>query len=350
MWSSSNTRVVTVQSNGTIKAVGEGTATVTATAQDGGYARGNCTITVKWDLVVISKDKDYREDLYQGQCTYNKVTFTRSGKVWHCIDVDLVFDQNNHDLITNDRSNLNFYANYHINKEDDSVISTYTNDELRLLYAIDPYGVADYVQRYAAELSGGLEATIGYKDRIFEMLFGRRPKHYIRTLDGENWVEITDYNSLSAVLSESELIFGGHPLYDAHTIMEIAELVVEVAGILLGRIDGLGLVVSVATSALLYLIDDEHPSAVDAIYAYATDDKAMTELIEINWANDVLDVVNVITSLNDFFESTLVDKTCFTDTLEYCYDGTVYEVFCESNQENRYSFREINTLLREQNQ
>lgn len=51
-WSSSNTAVATV-SNGTVTAIGNGTATITATTADGGY-RASCTVTVTTAVSGIS--------------------------------------------------------------------------------------------------------------------------------------------------------------------------------------------------------------------------------------------------------------------------------------------------------
>jgi Bacterial surface proteins containing Ig-like domains len=47
LWTSSNPSVVTVDQNGNIKAVGEGTAIITATTQDGSNLSATCTINVK---------------------------------------------------------------------------------------------------------------------------------------------------------------------------------------------------------------------------------------------------------------------------------------------------------------
>ena len=46
-WSSSNTKVATVDKNGKLKAVGAGTATITCTAKDGNGAKATCKVTVK---------------------------------------------------------------------------------------------------------------------------------------------------------------------------------------------------------------------------------------------------------------------------------------------------------------
>ena len=56
-WKSSNTSVVTV-TNGTIKGVKEGTATVTATANDGSSVSASCTVTVKPTITGLTLNRD----------------------------------------------------------------------------------------------------------------------------------------------------------------------------------------------------------------------------------------------------------------------------------------------------
>lgn len=59
-WSSSNTSIARVDSNGNIKAVKAGTVTITAEAVDGGGASANCIITVKPKyLADVAKDGEY---------------------------------------------------------------------------------------------------------------------------------------------------------------------------------------------------------------------------------------------------------------------------------------------------
>lgn len=54
-WKSSNTKVATVSSKGKVKAVGNGTATITATAKDGSKKKASCKITVKLPVVKAKK-------------------------------------------------------------------------------------------------------------------------------------------------------------------------------------------------------------------------------------------------------------------------------------------------------
>jgi hypothetical protein len=46
-WTSSNTKVATVDKNGNVKAIGKGTATITATTTDGSNIKKTCKVTVK---------------------------------------------------------------------------------------------------------------------------------------------------------------------------------------------------------------------------------------------------------------------------------------------------------------
>lgn len=346
-WANSNTDVVAFNSNnGKVLGKGVGTAVLTACATDGSEVLGQCRVSVGRELVVISRDSEYSITGSANERNYNKVEFTDSGKVWHCIDEDTIFNPNNvGDSVLSERSNYNFYTNYHIDKEDNSVITTYTSDELRLLYAIDPYGVADYVQRYAGELSGSSENPIRYKEQVFQMLFGRSPKHYVRTYDGQSWNETTSYNSLVDVLSEAELIFGGHPMYNMHSQAQIISLVLNVVGFILRKTPGVSLVCNVVSSALLFVVNGESPIDTDSVLGYALDFDEMSGLVNVAWMNDLLDVLDITQSLIDVLNYPVVDTTYFKNTLEYCYDETGYEVVCKNDQGQMYTFRDMTALM-----
>ena len=57
-WTSSDTGVARVDSSGTVTAVGPGTATITATAQDGSGQCASCTVTVTQPVTGVTLDKD----------------------------------------------------------------------------------------------------------------------------------------------------------------------------------------------------------------------------------------------------------------------------------------------------
>lgn len=74
-WTSSDTKVISVDANGKIKAVGAGTATVTCTSVDNPMIKGSCTVkvNVKTTGVKLNKTSGY---LYEGQS--GKLTATVS--------------------------------------------------------------------------------------------------------------------------------------------------------------------------------------------------------------------------------------------------------------------------------
>ena len=56
-WKSSKTKIATVDTNGLVKAVAKGTATITATAKDGSGVKAVCTVTVKQPVTKITLNK-----------------------------------------------------------------------------------------------------------------------------------------------------------------------------------------------------------------------------------------------------------------------------------------------------
>ncbi len=347
-WRSSDTNVVAVNSsNGKALAKSTGTAIITAIALDGSGVTAKCVISVGKELVVISRDSEYSIDGSANGRNYNKVEFTNSGKVWHCIDEDTIFNPNNvGDSVLSERSNYNFYRN----KNDNSVITTYTSDELRLLYAIDPYGVADYVQRYADELSDDLGVKIGYKNDIFEVLFGRKAKWYARYADTGNWYETTA-TDLSKVISESELIFGLHSVYDMTTIVQLAELAVDVIQCiwevflkdLVKNNPGWAIIGKVFLGFLAVgeaVLQQELQS-----YANGAAIEEAMQGIYLDWVVKLMSVSDVIESFNDVLATLFVDTTYFEKTLEYCYDQTPYAICVVRSNDETAFLEEIHSRI-----
>lgn len=76
-WNSSNMKVATVDKNGKVKAVGKGTATITATAADGSGVKATCKVTVKVPAtkVTLNTKKIY---VVKGKSVSLKATMTPS--------------------------------------------------------------------------------------------------------------------------------------------------------------------------------------------------------------------------------------------------------------------------------
>lgn len=316
-WCSSDDSVATVNTySGKVTAKKAGTVTITATTFDGGY-QDSINLTVIIDTVTIQKDG-----------VFNKVVFQKSGKVWHCINYDMIHDENNKtDVILLRRGNLNYYGSADTNIN----IVTYTDDEIKLLYAIDPYGVADYIQRYASDLDGGLEKTVEYKDEKFRLLFNREPKYFARTIEGV-WYEVDDYEEINDVLSESEAYFGMHPIYDLHTFFEILGVCSSilnmvfltnfftstVAGVIISKTVKTGLLVA---SGMESILRREFGSYV----AGNIFEKAV-EKTSLEWA---LSFVSLYDSLDDLADAMNLDLNYNKQIIDYCACQTGYNVLFE---------------------
>ena len=346
-WCSSDDTVAEVNTyTGFVRAKKAGIVTITATTADGGYS-DSCEVTVFYDTVTIQKDGDF-----------NKVVFNKSGKVWRCINRDMVFSDIPLGSSLFDRSNLNFYGHTEYNNN----IITYTDDEIKLLYAIDPYGVADYVCRYASEIfknanktqsvENSLRSSIGYKDRIFRMLFNREPKYFARkALDGA-WYKVDDYEEINDVLSESEVYFGMHPVYDMHTFLQmlgvcssILDIVFltnffseKIVGEVIKDVVTTGLLIVSGYEALLRGEFLEY--AANTIVGLVLDKKF--EKTFLNWAYKY---VSLYESLQDLVDAMTLDLNYNKEIINYCACDTGYNVLFEMKNGMTYRLHDVCDLI-----
>ena len=65
-WNSSNPDVATIDQNGKVTAVTEGTTTITAIAQDGSNVQGSCTIKVEDSILYLYNEGDECNDVTGG--------------------------------------------------------------------------------------------------------------------------------------------------------------------------------------------------------------------------------------------------------------------------------------------
>ena len=333
-WCSSNPNVADFNASiGRITAKSAGTTTITVTTNDGGFV-ASCLLKVIIDTVTVQKDG-----------AFNKVVFSKSGKVWRCINNDMIFDENNrNNTLLIRRSNHNFFTYY--NESDPFMSNTtpkeYTDDEIKLLYAIDPYGVAYYVKRYASEqfYDNELEGVLGYKDRIFRLLFNKEPRYFAQAYNGE-WYVTDDKTDLNNVISESESYFGMHSTYDflralvsaidfATAVLctiipnEAADTIVEVGGTLL-------------KVGILYH-NEEYQMAFEEVLSLAGDVifDPQDELIET-----VFEVFSVFTSFNELINSIATKPRYYCDILDYCINKVNYNVILELENGDKMKIKDI---------
>ena len=341
-WRSSDEDVASVDYyTGEITANSAGTATITATTVDGEFT-AECTVTVKIERVTIKKDG-----------FYNNVVFESSGKVWKCVNFDLVFNEENRlDTMTMNRAYHNFFT--YFDEEDDfnsdKTPKEYTDDEIKLLYAIDPYGVAHYVNKYAELTKNGLEDILEYKDDIFRLLFGRDPKYFARTLEGV-WYEVTEYEEINDVLSESETIFGMHPIYDARTWIELLQFASTIIGIafgttFIGQMISTG--INIITTVHVVALATDFDTVKNELAGYISG-TVMGQLIEehfkdtiIDWANNY---VSLYDSLQDLSDAMTLDLSYSKAVINYCACDTGYDVLFEMKNGTTYRLHDVCDLI-----
>lgn len=331
-WCSSDESIAEVNTyTGSVLAKKAGVATITVCTVDGEYS-ASCTVTVLIDTVTIQKDG-----------AFNKVVFNKSGKVWRCINHDMIYNESNrNNSILIQRSNHNFYTYY--DEDDVSNWNTnpkeYTDDEIKLLYAIDPYGVADYVRRYAEKEYIGLRAELQYKDRVFELLFNKEPRYFVQLPNGK-WDVTENKNDLNNVISESESYFGMHQSFDfLRVLVNAIDFATAVLCTIISN-DAAGSILEVGGTLLKVGIlyhNEEYQMAFEEIVSFAEDLmlNPVDELIE-----SVFDVLSVFTSFNELIESLETKPRYYCDILDYCISKVDYNVLLELENGEKMKLKDI---------
>lgn len=333
-WRSSNSNVVSVDKYGRITGKKSGKATITVAAA-GGSIFSTCEVRVdEREQVIVEKDGT----------KYSRIVFN-DGRIWNCINFDLI---NHYSLDRDDPFSQRFYDNAYSDKVTDTgtgsvyyrkPMKEYTDEEIKLIYTIDPHGLAAYVKEYAQELSG-LSENLRYKDRIFRLLFGRDPEYYLRN-PGGNWYEAAKKPSdLSKTMSESEFLFGHHPIYDCFTLREFITVMIDIFSMALACPAASGIAwakavtkvlsyYSLARSVAESTLKGDFKEAIGAIAVGTIDGDELEEGLvtqveyrsenyNLDWATQLLSFSSNLRALADTFKSgpnyyKKVFNTCDTD-------------------------------------
>lgn len=291
-------------------------------AYTAGSTGGNNPVPYRTEVVI-------QKDQYTGMTT---VHFAVTGRTWYCIERDMV---NVDDIGSSDymywgeRLNCNYFTHYYLGIDmDDMDITpkTYTDKELRLLYAINPYGVAAYIERYAFE-NLGLTDALNYKDDIFRAIYGHAPRYFAR-YSAHEWRQVTSYSDRTKVISEAELIFGMHVVYDAFTIVDIVTSIVDIL-LLLPIPKTLAAVTNAALIFFKFLLHGEESLRSDFISlgiegAFKDTDPKWPKLF------------TVFSSFSSMLESIVPDFDVYTRPLDYCYDNDDYIVYVKFDNGKKY--------------
>ncbi len=365
-WSSSDPSVATVSNTGLVTAKKDGVAVIRATAYGLEDAYANCTIRVdSREQVTVKKNFDG---------SYSYIEFA-DGRIWNCINQDVIY---NYSKNLNDPLTQRCYENvYQTQVVDEQGIhryyeplKEYSDREIVLLYSLDPYGLAAYVQEYASQLSGRetgnqekLSAELAYKDRIFRLLFESEPRYYKREFNGE-WYETTDKSNLLAVASESEFLFGGHPLWDQAVLASFIKLLGNVISTAIGLsalsdkksinwIDTAYKYCSMGISVTKSILDRDFAGFIYALSAGLIDDKKLNESIvipakyqsqnfSVSWIFSLLSFSSDLKALGEVFRS---GPHFYKEVFTHCNSDLNYNILIRTTDNVLISLADIRRAI-----
>ena len=343
-WDNNGDRYIHVMASET------GTAKLYAQDWNENGKRDECNITVFSrecvEIVPDTLDNDF-----------NMIRFNSTGKIWHCVDHDLLFKddywKDDKDYYTN-RALLNC-ADWDENgfQYIDSE-KTYTDDELLLLYALDPYGVAYYVYWYATYGQPGhdsLANRLKYKDRIFKLLFKRDPKYFAR-YEVESWYTISDISKISdlrAVISESEMYFGMHLFRDRFTIISLLQIAFEIVLMAVGGAANFikNEVVKKIITYSIRAIGLSEGLLTEGVFN-ASFDLALDiaeERTNINWVGHILTWKSACDTLDELAETIVNNNNFYTSYIQYVANIDTYRVIVQ-NQNGRFEMQDLNEAIK----
>ena len=370
IWTSSDTSIVTVGTyTGIVTAKAKGTATITARTVSENKT-DTCTITVdSWEKVIVEKDVD-------NNCC--RIVF-KNGKSWNCINKDII---NDYILDKDDPLTYLFYDNVYENKVLEGVtgypqyfepLKEYTEEEMKLIYTIDPLGFAGYVDKYAEKEFRNGENTqemlgnlLEYKDSIFYLLFNRQPRYYRRDLSG-SWHETTDKSDLQKVLSESEFLFGWHVIYDGFTLIEFLSAVADILSILvlcpalkaltpISMLNKLGGYYALARAVTESVLNEDFRGFVTAVASgYIDEDNLNDDFIvdtdyktrnySMCWAIGLLNALSLSDNLNALADTFNSGPHFYKEIFAMCENDIKYDIVIRTTDNELVPLSDINDLI-----
>lgn len=358
-WWSCCPAIATVDSDGTVRPKSPGSVDIYASAENGSLT-AKCTIRVVIDNVTIKQNGGITE-----------VVFESTGKTWKHIGFDMLYGTSEIDTgFLVDRCNFNYFETVDTIYSD---VKEFSNEELKFLYAIDPYGVAEYIYRYAdriirakaiAEGKDSLEERVKYKDNIFKVIFEREPKYYKRIATNTyEWVETTDTSDIETVFSESESLFGIRQIHDdiskyikteagwnfITACIKAAIGMSQVGTVLLTTYDLLVNTCQIVSTTsqekvLNKLLKSYSKTGAETIISLPDmDNVEYNKYNIIGWANAL---VTGIGGLNDILNTTIVGKDFCEEITYYYADSSKYNVSLVLNNGDKYYMNNIYDALK----
>ena len=317
-WSSSDPKIASISDSGKLVTKTPGTVVISARIADGEYTAYKkikvCKATAK-----IMRDGGF-----------SKVNLS-SGKTWYCINHDMIYNENNaNNSILLERANKNYWSAgvYGSDPID------FTTDELRLLYIIDPYGVAKYVQTRGFYGYKNVKDEVTYKDEVFCEIFDiETPKYFDRTPTGL-WKATEDKSDLSKVISESEILFGYHNIFDAYTVHQLLKVAIDVLATILPTPISAIETASNIFSISMFMVALECKGFENAISFISINDGIESFLSEISPETSCLgSVLTNISTVHDLCECFVTTPNYSAQYIDYCAKPSDYTVIIELSNE-----------------
>ncbi len=204
---------------------------------------------------------------------------------------------------------------------------------MAFLYQFDPNGVAYYVKCYADSLST-LKAKLDYKDRIFQLLFKRCPSYYFRDVT-KKWIPIAKENigNVQSYLSQSEFLFGLHPVYDITTLIDLAPVIFDIFGLAFPKISNVILLFQYAAMV---------PSGNFEIIGIPDVDLPDKDPIKItcDWINRILIFKDIVEAMANIAKQ----PDFYVNILKYAGDNKKYDPYFKLTKNKTDSYYKISDV------
>lgn len=327
IWTSSNTSVASIGTyTGKVSALSEGITIIKAQSFDGGCS-DSIMLEVKKEFVTIKRDED--------NPYFNKMIFETSNKIWYCMDLDMIFNESNHTDMKLERADLNVW-------DECGNLRQYSSEEMKLIYAIDPHGFAYYVKERAETLDG-LANTLNYKDQIYELLFNKEPL-YFRRNDYDEWVVTEDKSDLTKVMSESETLFGAHPIWD----IDFFQLIVDVFSFALdiyAFTKGAAFFQSHKTIDTIIKILSFSFNILDDGFLSSTSNSFIDSAFENTDLDWVYEVISTFNSLYEISDGINLVPNYYREMFDYYITELNYDIYIELSNGNLCGIKDIRDLM-----
>lgn len=325
-----------------------------------------CTVKIDpREKVIVEKDSNK---------DYSRIIFN-NGKVWNCINRDIINDYNlNMSDLFSQRFYENTYQERYVEEETGRVyyykpMKEYTEDEIKLIYTIDPHGLSAYVKEYASQLfkdgtsvQDSLKRMLNYKDEVFFCLFKRHPKYYKRNIDS-TWYQTTDMSDLKEVLSESEFLFGQHVIYDIVTLKEFINVVIDIFSMaicpylktltFLSNIEKLIKYYSLLSSVAESVLNQDFNGFIYAIATgtieesmldddFVTPTEYKTKNYTLGWVDKLLSLGSNLKALADTFKN---GPNFYKEIFTHCDNDLNYHIMIRTTDDKLVSISDIKNLI-----